>query len=622
MYNIITTNDKIQINCKNKKMDDDLVIEFQGIPSNGEIEEELKPLADYVEDCHATYSGADYYYFADNNIDAYFSYESSSNGYGIWHTNLQTGVSTQLTTSTWDYRFNTFIKTPTHLYVAKWDEGTLFELNGASATRVTTFEFTEYAMTENGYLYLFSSDSYNKGIQLVKPDGTVVKIYDKGYRYQNNSIYYKYEERKNTGEKYAFYTFVVGNGVYANNGTDSIGLYIHEETVTEFDFTLYGEIIENQEKQMYLGTGNGVILLDGANSTKLVSNYMSSLNIKKYERKNGDILITSSSSTSGLVLLRGKTAISLYNTGGNWQNFFEDSKGNVYISSSSSSAKGILKIVDNQAIQILDVGYNWIHFYEDKNNVYVSSSDSSSLGLYLLKENSAIQLITANNNWKYFNVDKENRTYVNATGKSLYLLENETATELAIGTFNKKYIDQKGNEYLYCDENPYTSFTGMVFLDGVDTKQVDTKGGQYTFFEDSKGNTYASSYSTSSSSTQSKGVLYLNGKLTKKIYDGLYNWKYFYEDSRGNVYVSTSNSGNYRQDCGCLNLDGEIVSVAFWCGEFLPPFNTKWIYFFEKGENTYVSTKEKLEDKDIIFKLNGNQQATQMVYLAKKEAKE
>ena len=57
-----------------------------------------------------------------------------------------------------------------------------------------------------------------------------------------------------------------------------------------------------------------------------------------------------------------------------WQYFFEDSKGNVYVSSDSVSNSGIVYLNGNSAEQIYTSGFSWSNFFERQSGVIVSKT--------------------------------------------------------------------------------------------------------------------------------------------------------------------------------------------------------------------------------------------------------
>jgi hypothetical protein len=65
------------------------------------------------------------------------------------------------------------------------------------------------------------------------------------------------------------------------------------------------------------------------------------------------------------------------------------------------------------------------------------------------------------------------------------------------------------------------------------------------FFEDSKGNVYVST--STSSSNSDRGIFMLKEKECSLIYSTGYNWRYFFEDSKGNQFVWTTSAKDWQQ---------------------------------------------------------------------------
>ena len=131
-YNITLSKNQIIVKCKDKTMEKDLQISFEG---GGEPTWE-----DIVEnDFNNTYLviNGDYSYIAKNGIDMYSSY-SSSDMQGIWHKNLQTGETTKIYTGgiQWQYFFE---DSKGNVYVSSSSSNTgILHLNGSTTTQIYT----------------------------------------------------------------------------------------------------------------------------------------------------------------------------------------------------------------------------------------------------------------------------------------------------------------------------------------------------------------------------------------------------------------------------------------------------------------------------------------------------
>ncbi len=323
-----------------------------------------------------------------------------------------------------------------------------------------------------------------------------------------------------------------------------------------------------------------------------------------YEDRKGNIYISTGDGTDGILHLNGTTVTQIYTSDNKWQYFFEDSKGNVYVSSGSNrgTGYGILHLDGTTATQIYTTGYGWQYFFEDKNgNVYVGSS--SATGIVYLNGATATQIYTTGYGWKYFFEDKNGNVYVGSSSTSVYgilHLNGATATKIYTTGYGWKYYfeDKNGNVYVGSNNNMGDSL-GILHLNGATATQIYTKGYNWQYFyEDSKGNVYVGS---SSSGT---GIVYLNGVETAtQIYTSGYYWQYFFEDSKGNVYVASSTSGS--SSAGILHLNNGVATQIYTTGY-------GWQYFFEdKNGNVYVvDTLTPKGGTDLVY-LNGT---TAIVY--------
>ena len=154
-----------------------------------------------------------------------------------------------------------------------------------------------------------------------------------------------------------------------------------------------------------------------------------------------------------------------------------------------------------------------------------------------------------------------------ALNSGIYHINKQTGVLTQIYTsgyyWNYFFEDSKGNVYVGS-----SSSSGILHLTNTAATRIYATGSCMYFFEDSKGNVYVSG----SSST---GVLHLSDTTVTQVYPTGKSWLYFFEDSKGNVYISGS-------DAGIVYLSGTTsthIHTSGYCR-----------YFFEDSKgNVYVS---------------------------------
>ena len=294
-----------------------------------------------------------------------------------------------------------------------------------------------------------------------------------------------------------------------------------------------------------------------------------------FEDSKGNVYVSSkgtSSSSYGILHISGTTVTQIYTSWYYWQYFFEDSKGNVYVGSNSGGNKGIIHLSGSTATQIYASGDYWQHFFEDsKGNVYVSGS-SSDAGILHILDTTVTQIYASGNYWQHFFEDSKGNVYVSSSNSSTGILHltPTTATQIYTSGYGWQYFfeDSKGNVYVGSGGNK-----GIIHISSTTATQIYASGNYWQhFFEDSKGNVYVSS------SNSSTGLLHISDTTATQIHSSGYGWQYFFEDSKGNVYVGSSGIN------GILHLSGTTVTQIHSSGYY-------WQYFFEDSKgNVYVSS--------------------------------
>ena len=364
------------------------------------------------------------------------------------------------------------------------------------------------------------------------------------------------------------------------------------------DVTTYAEaeIISENLKPEYIKKDKNILGVIGTLSTiggtswegVDLSNYIPG-ELYTFHAQNGiDMYIGSNLLGSGIHHINKHTGVltQIYSSGYSWQYFFEDSKGNIYVSSGSSDYLGILHISGTVVTQIHTSGSYWQYFFEDsKGNIYVGSKSTSSgsYGVLHISGTTVTRIYTSGSSWYYFFEDSNGNVYIGSNGMSssgvgygILHISGTTATQIYSSGYSWKYFfeDSKGNIYV---NGSSSGGAGILHLTPTTATQIYSSGySWYYFFEDSKGNVYGCS------SKSNSGILHISGKTVTQIYTSGVHWKYFFEDSKGNIYVSSgsSGSGNY----GILHLSGKTVTPIYTTGY-------AWQYFFEDSKgNIYVSS--------------------------------
>lgn len=273
----------------------------------------------------------------------------------------------------------------------------------------------------------------------------------------------------------------------------------------------------------------------------------------------------------------------IYDDGYSWD-YFADSKGNVYAYNAYGSGEVVsifLKLNYNNTPIVFN--YNVRTFYEDsKGNIYISSNSNS---LALLKNDNIEIIYNVSNTFPYFYETKSGIIYAISPNRILYIkdkyVEEIYFSEIS-GDWKYFFEDTKGNVYA-------SGGTGILCLNEKNVANIYEIGTQWQyFFEDSKGNVYVSSNSNSS-----VGILYLNGSNeVELIYEIGYCWRYFFEDSKGNVYASSSWQSN-----GLLYItDKEVKNI-------IEKFAMTNKYFESSKNNVYVLSNAAIYG---IYHLNGD----------------
>jgi hypothetical protein len=213
-----------------------------------------------------------------------------------------------------------------------------------------------------------------------------------------------------------------------------------------------------------------------------------------------------------------------------WLNWFEDSRGNIFVSNTVNNAAslGILKwdADSNTFVQVWSDGYRWSNWYENKfGDVLVSSSVSGTTGLWF---------------------DRVLGSFVNKGFRYDSSIQFE---------------DSAGNVFL-----SGSSTNAYIELFRADTKtlayQVWASGYAWkNWIKDSSGNIFVASAVNTSANT---GILKwdADGGSFVKVYPSQANWTFYQDDVSGNVFAVSS-----AMDTGILKWDADSGSFVKVYGE-------------------------------------------------------
>lgn len=152
----------------------------------------------------------------------------------------------------------------------------------------------------------------------------------------------------------------------------------------------------------------------------------------------------------------------------------------------------------------------------------------------------------------------------------------KTTTIYSVGGYWRYFFeDSKGNIYASS-----SSYTGIVHLQGETATLIHSSGRYWQyFFEDSKGDVYVSS---SNSSSNNKGVLLINEQTSQQVYNNGYGWGYFLELKNGDIIVGSD--GSY----------GGMIIISDYIGYYVNIYSRKWQYLFESSNgDIYACTGQQ-----------------------------
>ena len=405
------------------------------------------------------------------------------------------------------------------------------------------------------------------------------------------------------------YLYKASNGkdiYYSTNSSSSLGLW-HRDLETGIETKIYESgyrwqfFFENTAGDIYVGGSNSytnnLLYLNGDQPAVPVYKY-SSYNWRYFfEYSKGNTYASYYSNNSGGVFLLHKH---LYEEVGRFsaaEAFFEDSKGNVYISDCGDYRASKLCVLTSPTttktlwtgrIEGTSSAYYVRYFYEDlktdtlyayysatlvvtptgvtnigysdnyqlyrnsliKDNlgnayIYLDGTSSYSLGFDKLTPTQAVQAYTVGNAYKEITRDSEGRIYMyskDSASPGILLIYNGEITQIYDKGYywDRTYTDSAGN--IYVSSSKYTEDTkGLLLLkEGTYKILEDTYCNYNIFLEDSKGVVYTSSSASSSTNgiSSAKGLLRIKNNEAVFIYTLGFSWQSFVENVDGSIYIA------------------------------------------------------------------------------------
>lgn len=450
MYNIITTNDKIQINCKNKKMEDDLVVEFQGTPSKS-----AELTWDKVVDNCVPVPKAKYEFIASNGVDLYSSSDVSTNT-GIWHTNLQTGVITKIydKLTSWCYFYE---DSKGNIYVGTYNKNSgIVHLKDGIATQIYTAEcrWDTYYEDTKGNLYALPTYTNSTYSILHIADKVCVKILQVVNMPGGQFIENEY------GLYVSVYSTQLTSRLILVNGSD----YEEVNGIT----TNLSKLVKDSKGNVYAsasGSSNtyfNIIRGTDVIYTNTTDTYLREVSVC-YEDSNDNTYLCSSEA----ILYVTEQGITQIYAGGFFNTFYTDSKGNLYVLSSSSSSKGLVHLDGETATNIFNETYG-LKLYEDsKGNLYGIKEGWSGI-VHINTDDLTATKVASNGQHNTFFEASNGDVYItkipSIESSYIYHLNGKVGTYI-LGIISCQTIFEKNNKvYVFETEKPEYNANGYELV--------------------------------------------------------------------------------------------------------------------------------------------------------------
>ena len=280
-----------------------------------------------------------------------------------------------------------------------------------------------------------------------------------------------------------------------------------------------------------------------------------------FAASNGLLYIGNSNTNSGIWCFdkKAKTFTQIWASGQNWRNFFETSKGIVYVSSTTATSVGVLRLPDTgNAVQVWAIGTNWTTFLEtSKGIVYVGSSSTTTTVVGVLRlpdTGNAVQVWATGTNWTTFLETSKGIVYVGGSGSVnagiLRLPDTGNAVQVWATGANWTKIFETSKGIVYAGSTTATVVGILRLPDTGNAVQVWTVSAVWNIFlETSKGIVYVGS------SAANTGILRLpDTGNAEQVYIWAGGLGGLFESSEGIVYTTAINEQQLNFEAHTGNL--------------------------------------------------------------------
>lgn len=318
----------------------------------------------------------------------------------------------------------------------------------------------------------------------------------------------------------------------------------------------------------------------------------------------------------------------IYELGNSWQFFFEDSKGNIYVSSSTSTAKGIVLLKDGTATLIYSSGYyysvqlensqgniyfgstsnggvvyfdgqqamfitgttgsRWPYFYEASNgNIYIASSTSDG-GIGYINGTNYTNLYNAQYSYRYIFEDSQGNIYFSSSrGNSPFIVVKDLVAT-SLGYYHVQEFVESSEGIIYAISNTAIYQVTNSSITTIEDRYTGLK----TLFADSNGRVFVGVNYYDSNSIAGFIRLYKHYRYLIDLEN--YGWTYFCEDSEGNVYACATLTRVKDDSSGIIKISKDnAVEKIFSRG-------VNWKYSKQTDRGLFIMTEEYPYKKDDI----------------------
>lgn len=509
-YNIISNNNKIKINCFNKLMANDLTITFNGSVIKKQVLNKIPVWEDILNDVKLTLD-CDNVFYASNGIDCYGSY-SDSNKLGIYYYNLNTKERKQIYLNNYDWKYF-FEDSKGNIYVGRGENDV--ETNDCGFIHLKDGVATQICSIGTGWHSFFEDSKGN--------------VYAGGYRY--------------------------AKGVYHLNGKTITQIYSQDFGWDNFYEDSKGNVYLAKgglEGHYPTGDAKGILYLDNDNATLLNSPDSKKQYNIFFETTKGELYIANDGASllyvNGTELLEVSIDVSVEKS---FAYFYEDSKGNVYVS--SNYVNGIFLLKDLEIKRIYETGRKWSNYFTNSKGDLYANSESSG-GVVQLDGETVTEVLTSARGLLPVLEDNEGNIYLTSKDNygSIFWINGKTGQSIYTNASRLRlYLSKDNNVYFSTVSSP----SYVHYVKGSEVTQISSLINEFVnFVGDSKGNVYLSS------EKGYDGIYKVTPEGVTKIYSKGNQWKYSLETSEG-LYVFNKEFPECSDDSCILIKDGAVKNI-------------------------------------------------------------